>query len=183
MVLNNISSEKEGLISLIEQLKNDNKEKEERIKRLLEELTEKNELYLYAKAEVENIEKKCFLENERLQKITFGRLMSDIFLLSDSIEYGLCFEKIYYINKDDTFKEFDLFVGLRFVYEMLLVFFEKNAIIQINPIGKIFNPKEHEAIMSRKVFNVDQNIILEVIKKGYCIKDFICRHTQVVVSS
>ncbi len=151
------------------------------IEKLKSDLKEKNDLYLYTRAEVENLGKKHVSENERCKKTVLEKFTNELFLLADTIEYGLCFEKLQ--NQQDT-RNFDFFVGFRLIYEMLLTIFEKNEISQMNPINSEFDPKKHEVVMLKNLSNLtEKNVILEVIQRGYVFKNFVLRHAKVVISS
>ena len=151
------------------------------LEELKNNLKEKNELYMYAKAENENIKKRCLLENERFKKLAIEKLVNDLFLLTDTIEYGLCFEKI--CNNNVLIKKFDFFVGLRLIYGMVVSLFEKNDIKQLNPMGDNFNPQKHEAVLIKIVPDLcEKNIVVEVIQKGYVSGDFVFRHAKVIIS-
>ena len=152
------------------------------IEKLKKDLKESNELHMYARAEIENLRKKNSLEIERSKKLVFEKLLGELFLFTDSLEYGLCFEKMCVI--DSVEKKFDFFVGLRLVYSMVLVLFERNGISQLNHMFDEFDPKKHEAIMLKKSSDFQKkSIILDVIQKGYVSGDFVFRHAKVVVSS
>jgi molecular chaperone GrpE len=64
----------------------------------------------------------------------------------------------------------------------LLAALEKNGVFVIDPKDEEFNPEEHEAISVTEAENVDPNICLEVVQKGYKFKDRIIRPAMVVVT-
>jgi molecular chaperone GrpE len=72
--------------------------------------------------------------------------------------------------------------GISLILRELLVALEKNGIFSIDPKDKEFNPEEHEAISVTEAENIDPNICLEVVQKGYKFKDRIIRPAMVVVT-
>ena len=60
-------------------------------------------------------------------------------------------------------------------------FFEKNSLEVINPINQSFDPNLHQAIKTIEDKNKENNLISEVLQKGYKLSDRILKPALVVV--
>ncbi len=79
-------------------------------------------------------------------------------------------------------KEDDEFLkGVEMIYSKLIELLKKENVKVIDPIGEEFNPEVCEAAATEAVEDVDEGNILEVIKKGYMIDDFLIRPAVVKV--
>ena len=52
----------------------------------------------------------------------------------------------------------------------------------MNPLGEVFNPEQHMAVMTKEDANAKSNTILEVVQKGYWLKDRLLRPALAVVA-
>ena len=74
------------------------------------------------------------------------------------------------------------FVTSSFRFTWLFNLNKKNKFIQIDPIDEKFNPSIHESIESVSVEKQDkEDIIVEVVQKGYTLNDRVIRPARVKV--
>ncbi len=59
--------------------------------------------------------------------------------------------------------------------------FEKNNIKIINPLKEQFNPDYHQAISTKADESLDDNLIVEVVQKGYILNERVIKPALVVV--
>lgn len=79
-------------------------------------------------------------------------------------------------------KEGDVFFkGIEMIYGNLIELLKKENVKVIDPKGEEFNPEVCEAAVTEAVRDVDEGKILEVIRKGYMIDDFLIRPAVVKV--
>jgi molecular chaperone GrpE len=73
-------------------------------------------------------------------------------------------------------------VGVEFIYNKLKDTLVANGVREINPVGKFFDSKEHEAIKHESVEKEsDAHKIISVVEKGYALGPKILRPAKVVV--
>lgn len=71
--------------------------------------------------------------------------------------------------------------GIKLVYRQLMSVLEKNGLAEIEAEGQ-FDPELHEAVLSCEQEGKEEGDIVEVLQKGYQVKDRIVRHSMVKVA-
>lgn len=134
------------------------------LKKIEEEKEEYKKNYLRALADYHNLEKRVKEEKEETIKNATARIIQKLLNALDNIEKAEIFVK------DE---------GLKIIKKQLVEILEEEGLIEIDVLGKEFNPHVAEAI---EVSDSDKdNIVLEVFRKGYMFGDKILRHAQVKV--
>ena len=59
--------------------------------------------------------------------------------------------------------------------------FEKNNIIEINPLSEKFNPDFHQAVSTIKDASKENDIVSEVVQQGYSLNGRVIKPALVVV--
>jgi molecular chaperone GrpE len=72
--------------------------------------------------------------------------------------------------------------GVKLVHADLVGVLERNGIVAEAPMGRRFDPTEHEAVSMRTEEGAEPGIVLDVVEKGYRLNDTIIRPARVVVS-
>ena len=129
---------------------------------------------LRATAEVENIKKRTAKEVENAYKYSIESILEQIIPIYDSLSLS-CSHKEKDINKDQVLE------GNKILLSMFQQLFEKNNILEINPINEEFNPDLHQAISTHEDKSKKNDVIHEVIQKGYMLNDRIIKPALVVV--
>jgi molecular chaperone GrpE len=75
----------------------------------------------------------------------------------------------------------DFFKGIKMIYESLIELLKKENVKVVDPKGEEFNPEVCEAAATEAVEGFDEGDILEVIRKGYMIDNFLIRPAVVKV--
>jgi len=75
----------------------------------------------------------------------------------------------------------DFYKGVKMRYENLLELLKKENVTVIKPVGKEFDPRICEAAVTEHVDDVEEGMILEVLRKGYKMDDFVIRPAVVKV--
>ena len=71
--------------------------------------------------------------------------------------------------------------GNKILLSMFEKLFEKNNIKIINPLKEQFNPDYHQAISTKADESLDDNLIVEVVQKGYILNERVIKPALVVV--
>ena len=138
------------------------------IKKLKNELKEKDDKLLRNIAEMQNLQKRMIKELQNNEEEIKKKYVSE---LNDFKEL---LKKAY---EDKNPKE-----GLKLMLNNIDNFLEKENIKYINCIGGKFDHNQHHAITTIEKDDCEDNTIIEEVKKGYMINDKILRPSHVIVA-
>ncbi|MBU4482763.1 MAG: nucleotide exchange factor GrpE [Actinobacteria bacterium] len=126
-------------------------------------------------ADYDNYRKRTLREHlehiKRANKDLIGKLLPVIDNFEIAIDAGKKMKK----------EESDFLKGVEMIYENLMELLKKENVKVIDPKGEEFNPEVCEAVATEAVKDVDEGKILDVIRKGYMIDDFLIRPAVVKV--
>ena len=140
-------------------------------------VTEWEDKYLRAHADFEN--SKRLLAKDKMAAVSYANesFANDILSVVDSFESALAT-----IDTTDTEEGSDVLEkikeGLELTYNQLTKALEKNGIKSVECEGE-FNPEVHQAIMQVESEDKESGDIVQVLQKGYTIKDRILRPAMV----
>jgi len=125
-------------------------------------------------ADYDNYRKRTIKEHLEHIKRANKDLVSKLLPIIDNFELALDAGKK--LEKDD-----DFYRGIKMIHDKLIEVLEKENVKVIEPIGEEFDPKVCEAAVTEAVKDVDEGKVLEVLRKGYMIDDFVIRPAVVKV--
>ena len=126
-------------------------------------------------ADYDNYRKRSLKENMEHIKRANKDLIEKILPVIDNFERALdAGEKLK--NKDD-----DFYNGVIMIYNNLMEVLKKEGLKVLSPKGEEFDPQLCEAAIAESVEDVEEGIILEVLRKGYMLKDKLLRPAVVKV--
>lgn len=137
----------------------------EEIKRRKQEVEQWKNKYLRALADYQNLEKRVNQEREEFQKLVNKNLLLKFISVLDEIERAMLF-----IDNE----------GLKLIKKKFLQILNEEKVREIDLIGKKFDPNLAEVI--EVVQGKEDDVIIEVVKKGYYYHDKVLRVAQVKVS-
>jgi molecular chaperone GrpE len=73
-------------------------------------------------------------------------------------------------------------MGMKMIYKLFIETLKNESVEQINPSGEMFDTKKHEAITTKHDLDAKENIVLDVLTKGYMMKGKMLRRARVVVN-
>lgn len=82
--------------------------------------------------------------------------------------------------EEDTDNGF--YKGIKMIENQLMDMLEKNSVVEIAALGEEFDPNFHHAVVMEESDEYDSNIVIEVLQKGYMLKDKVIRPSMVKVS-
>ena len=159
------SEEKKGFFK-----KKDKKDKKDL---QIEELTDK---YKRTMAEFDNYRKRTEKEKTAMYEIGAREVINKILPIVDNFERGLALIP----EADRTTPVAD---GMDKIYKQLTKTLEDMGVKEIEALGVEFNPDYHNAVMHCEDDSLGENIIAEVLQKGYTYKDSVVRHSMVKVAN
>ena len=129
---------------------------------------------LRAKAEVENIKKRSEKEVSNAYKFSTESIFLDLIPIFESVDIA--------VSQDtDSLSKENLVEGNKLLKNMFDSLLEKNSLEVINPINEKFDPNLHQAIKTIENGNKDDNIVAEVLQKGYKLVGRVIKPALVVV--
>ena len=145
---------------------------EEQFKALELKAAEHYDAWLRAKAEGENIRRRAQDDIAKAHKFAVEKFAGELLAVKDSLEAALAVQE----QTVESFK-----AGVELTLKQLVSAFEKNALIEVNPVGEKFDPHKHQAI---GMVDAEQeaNTVVTVLQKGYTIADRTLRPALVMVA-
>ena len=93
------------------------------------------------------------------------------------------FERAIALDDTNLTDELSKFLsGFKMIYCHLVNALEKYGVKAIDGFDKPFDPTYHNAVMTEKVDGVKPGMVVEVLQKGYLLKDKVIRTAMVKVS-
>ncbi|MEY3001749.1 MAG: nucleotide exchange factor GrpE [Pseudomonadota bacterium] len=141
----------------------------------LAEAAEYKDKYLRAHADFENTKKR--LEKDKMNAVSYANesFAKDLLAVMDSFENALASMQGSDESSDVLQKMKE---GVTLTYEQLKKILEKNHIKEVACAGE-FDPEVHQAIMQVESEDHQTDEIVQVMQKGYTIKDRILRPAMV----
>ena len=178
----NINTEEPEVLEETEELQQDAKLNEEMLK--LEEelhtLTENNkaleEKVKTTQAELVNYRKRKDEETEGMLKYANQSLITEMLPILDTFERALQGEE----NLSEEMKKY--YEGFKMTYSNLLAILKKYGVEEINRVGQIFDPKEEQALLTESREDLEDEVVIEVLQKGYKLKDRVIRPASVKIN-
>jgi molecular chaperone GrpE len=141
------------------------------------EAAEYKDKYIRAHADFENAKKR--LEKDKANAVAYANesFAKDILAVIDSFEQALA--SIEGANEENSGEVLEkMKEGVKLTYEQLKKILEKNHIKEI-PCDGEFDPEVHQAIMQVESDEHESGDIVQVMQKGYTIKDRVLRPAMV----
>lgn len=154
--------------------KDKNKEKIKELEAKVKELEEQN---LRSHAELINYRKRKDEEISKMLKYSNEDIVRELLPIVDNFERA--------INMDDDNLEDEVskfLAGFKMIYCKTIAILEKNGVKAIDGGNKPFDPTYHQAVMTEAREGVEAGMVLEVLQKGYLLKDKVIRPAMVKVS-
>ncbi|MDD3995193.1 MAG: nucleotide exchange factor GrpE [Bacilli bacterium] len=154
--------------------KEDNNEELEKIK--LENI-ELNDKVLRSLAELQNYKKRKDEELNRMLKYSDEDLILELLPIIDNFERAI---KLDDTNLTDELSKF--LEGFKMIYSSIVNLLNKYEVKEIESLNKTFDPTYHQAVLTDDLEEYENNIVIEVLQKGYIYKDKVIRPTMVKVN-
>ena len=133
--------------------------------------------FLRAQAEMENLRRRAQRDVENARKFALEKFAKELLGVKDSLEMGLNAAR-----EGDAPDIAKLIEGTDLTLKQLGQAFEKNALIEIDPVGEKFNPERHEAMAMQASTEHEPNTVMTVVQKGYTLNERLIRPAMVLVA-
>jgi len=142
---------------------------------ILEKLAEMQDKYLRLSAEFDNYRKRTLKEKMDISKYAGEEIMKDILPIIDDFDRAL---KHMESSPDcEGIKE-----GIDLIYNKFIDYLKRQGIKEIESLNEVFNVDIHDAAAKVQVEEEEKKgKVVEVLLKGYYLKDKVLRHSKVVI--
>ena len=149
------------------------KSKKEKLKEELDEMTDK---YTRLFAEFQNFRSRN--EKEKIQNYEMGEknIIEKLLPIVDNFERGI--EAL----SEEELKS-PVGEGMNLIYKQFADALKDMGVEEIEAEGKEFDPELHNAVMHEENDEYEENVIIEVLQKGYKFHDTVIRHSLVKVAN
>lgn len=159
-----LKEENEKLLDQIKQLQSDNQALVDKVK-----LTQ---------AELVNYRKRKDEETANMLKFANQDLITELINVVDN------FERAIKLDDNDLTDELSKFLdGFKMMYANLMEILKKFGVEEINRVGEIFDPSQEQALMTDSIEEMDDDVVTEVLLKGYKLNGRVIRPASVKVNS
>lgn len=160
-----------------EDIVNEINELHKKVSELEEKLSEAEDKAKRAAAETINYRERKEKEYQKREKYCNEDLIQEILPSLDNFERAISLDDT---NLNDELSKF--LSGFKMIYCHICNALEKFGVKAIDGYNKPFDPVYHNAIMTEKVEGVEPGMVVEVLQKGYLLKDKVIRTAMVKVS-
>ena len=147
------------------------------IEKLKEEITSQNEKILRLSAEMQNMRRRADEERSRLLKYDGEAIIMNMLTILDNFEHA--------INMDDTnlTDEVSKFLsGFKMIYANMSDSLKSIGVTEIECLHMPFDETKMNAVLIDHSNDFENNIVLDVLQKGYMYKDKVIRPAMVKVN-
>ena len=130
--------------------------------------------YARAYADTENLKKRLMAEAEQTRKYRIQSFAKEVLPVIDNLERALATQVH---ESDESFKK-----GIEMTYNQLLTALKNEGVEEIDCLNKPFDPNLEQAIMQEKKEDSESGTVIEILQKGYVLKDRILRPAMVKIS-
>ena len=156
-------NEEINIAELIAKLEEENKQLVEKVK--------------LAQAELVNYRRRKDEETANLLKYANQDLILEIITLVDNFERAI---KLDDNNLTDELSKF--LAGFKMMYASLTDTLKKFGVEEITRPGQVFDPAQEQALMTDCVEELEDDVVIEVLLKGYKLKDRVIRPASVKIN-
>lgn len=165
----------------VSKVKEVKKPKKEKTNKELENLKEENknlqERTLRLNAEIQNMSRRYEETISKLRKYDGEDFAKDILPILDNFERAI---KLDDNNLSDELSKF--LSGFKMIYTNFVAILQAKEIKEIDCLNKEFDSNFMEAVLTSKEEGIPKNQVMEVLQKGYMYKDKLLRPAMVRVS-
>lgn len=149
-------------------------EPEDTSQKMQAERDEFKDKYLRGLAEMDNFRKRMKKEKEEYQKYVLNEFFIDLLQIYDNLERAL---KAKGLDADKGITS-----GVEMIRRQFLDLLKKNQVLEIDALGKHFDPAFHEALSKEEREGITQPVVVEIYQKGFTYNDKLLRPVMTKVA-
>jgi molecular chaperone GrpE len=133
--------------------------------------------YLRAVADLENSRRRAVREKEELRQFATAGVLGDLIPVLDSLALAID------ASRQPKADLKTLAAGVERVLEQFKSALAGQGFVEINPVGKPFDPHQHQALSHQPSDDVKEEHIVTVVRTGFSLNGRLLRPASVIVSS
>jgi molecular chaperone GrpE len=141
------------------------------------ELEKTQNRLLRLQADFENFRRRALAERRDIYQFGHQNLVKDLLLTVDNLDRAIGHARESGGGDLESFLQ-----GVELVRRELLGVLEVHSVHEIEALGKAFDPALHEAMAQAVDESVAPNTVIDVLEKGYQLRDRLLRPTRVIVA-
>jgi molecular chaperone GrpE len=130
--------------------------------------------YLRAMAELDNVRKRAQRDIEGAHRYALEGFASELLAVRDGLEQA--------VRQGAQADAATVLAGQEATLKLLDRAFEKFSIKTLEPVGKKFDPAQHEAVLMQQSDSAEPDSVLQVVQTGYELKGRLLRPARVIVA-
>jgi molecular chaperone GrpE len=138
------------------------------------EALENRDLYLRARADLDNFRKRAQREREDLLKFSNETILRELLPVIDNLERAL-----HHAAKEN---ESGLLQGVELTLGQFSKVLEKFNVVAIDAVGETFDSARHEAIGQIESAEQPVNTVVQMLQKGYLLNERLLRPAMVLIA-
>lgn len=140
-------------------------------------VAEMQQRYMRLQADFANFKKRTAGEKLQISEVVKMEVLQNVLPVVDN------FERALQVPQDKLTDELKSFVdGYEMIYKQLMTVLEKEGVVKIDAVGKLFDPNYHQAVMRVASDEYDNDVVVEVLQEGYLLGDKTLRPAMVKVA-
>lgn len=170
---NNVEEEKKNK----KEKKHKREKHEDKLNEAYNKISSLEDKLLREKAEMVNYRHRKEEEISKMMKYANEDIVLEMLPVIDNLESAI---KMDDTNLQDEVSKF--LEGFKMIYGNLISILEKFEIKPIDGVNKPFDATYHQAVLTEKVEGIEEGMVVDVLRKGYMLKDKVIRPAMVKVS-
>ncbi len=130
---------------------------------------------LRLQADFDNYRRRTQREKEDLAEYASQKLVTSILPIIDNFERAVAVQATGVESKG-------ILQGVQMIQRQMMELLQREGLAEMNAQGQPFDPNFHEAVMQVPAEGVEDNTVVDVLQKGYCLKDRVIRPAMVRVA-
>ncbi len=127
-------------------------------------------------AEFDNFRKRTNIEKASMYENGTRDTVEKFLPILDNFERAIS-------SMSDEDKENSMFKGIEMIFNQVIEFFENMGVEELAGVGETFDPNIHNAVLHIDDDSFGENVVAEVMQKGYKYKDKVIRPSMVKVAN
>lgn len=127
-------------------------------------------------AEFDNFRKRTNIEKASMYENGTRDTVEKFLPILDNFERAIS-------SMSDEDKKNSMFKGIEMIFNQVIEFFENMGVEELAGVGETFDPNIHNAVLHIDDDSFGENVVAEVMQKGYKYKDKVIRPSMVKVAN
>ena len=129
--------------------------------------------YMRLMADFQNFRRRTEKEKSDIYQFANEGIVKELLDVVDNFERAFSTE-----TEDKKYEE-----GMKMIFNQLMACLERAGVVEIDCLGKEFDPNYHNAVMTEDSTEYDSGMVTKVLQKGYLLHDRVVRPAMVVTAN